>query len=613
MPAWRLDGVSPDHIVYLDLLVSQNLEKLIQDLNPATVFDCVAYGAYSFEQDHHRIYETNLMLKFNLLEQLCERNTYCYIHAGSSSEYGANADAPAEHTALVPNSHYSVTKGAMAGLLQYSGKQRGLRCANLRLYSVYGPFEERSRLIPTLIAEGVEGRYPRFVDPTITRDFVYVDDACEAFVDAALSLVPAHYGDSFNIGTGKATSIAELAALARSQFSIPVAPEFASMPNRAWDVAGVWRADAKRAPEILGWRWRTPLDEGLAKMEAWYRQLPDRDRYERSAKGFVENQNESVSAVVACYKDAQAIPLMYERLVNVFEKLHMDYEIIFVNDGSPDNSQDVIQEISRRNRRVIGITHSRNFSSQSAFRSGLEISRKRACVLLDGDLQDPPELIEQFVEQWRNGYDVVYGRRVRREAPLFMQFSYKLFYRIFKQLSYIDIPRDAGDFSLMDRKVVRWILSFPERDLFLRGLRAFVGFRQTGVDYVRPERVFGTSTNNMWRSFGWAKKGILSFSNLPLNALTVAGIITFSVSVVLSLAQIVAKLFFPQSAPRGVTTIILLVMLLGSLNLLAVSIVGEYIAKILEEVKRRPHFIRLGIIQNGEVRNADVNKGNRSI
>ena len=215
---------------------------------------------------------------------------------------------------------------------------------------------------------------------------------------------------------------------------------------------------------------------------------------------------------------------MYRRLKETFDKLNIDYEIIFVNDSSPDDSEEVIRAISRNDRRVIGISHSRNFGSQSAFRSGMEIATKNACVLLDGDLQDPPELIEQFVAQWRKGYDVVYGRRVKREATLFMQFAYKVFYRVFDYFSYVSIPHDAGDFSLMDRRVVKAILQFPERDLFLRGVRAFVGFRQTGVDYVRPERMFGRTTNNLLKNIGWAKKGILTFSNTPLNILSAAGV-----------------------------------------------------------------------------------------
>jgi dolichol-phosphate mannosyltransferase len=238
----------------------------------------------------------------------------------------------------------------------------------------------------------------------------------------------------------------------------------------------------------------------------------------------------------------------------------------------------------------------------------MEIASKNACVLLDGDLQDPPELIEEFVARWREGYDVVYGRRVKREASFFMRISYKLFYRVFDAFSYLTIPHDAGDFSLMDKRVVQCLLQFPERDLFLRGIRAFVGFRQTGVDYVRPERMFGVTTNSLFKNIGWAKKGILSFSNTPLNILSFAGTLLFIVSILLGLGQIASRLLFPGLAPKGVTTMLLLILFFGSINLFAVGIIGEYIAKIFEEVKQRPLFIRKHLIRDGEVRNFSVER-----
>ena len=609
LPAWRLDGMPKKNVLSVDLLVSKSVDTLVRELQPATVFDLVAFGAYSFERDVARIYETNVSFKVRLLELLRETKVHCYVHAGSSSEYGDRADGPTEGTALSPNSHYAVTKSTTSGLVYYMGKSLGLRCANLRLYSVYGPLEERSRLIPSLVVEGWHGGYPPLVDPDVSRDFIYIDDACEAFVDTALALAPECYGESFNIGTGKSTSIGELADLSRDLFKLASPPQFSTMPKRDWDTTNRWRADPSRAREQVGWSARTTVREGLQRTIDWYRSLPDKALYDRLAKGYQSNPNESVSAVVACYKDGQAIPIMYQRLVQVFEKLHIDYEIIFVNDGSPDNSQEVIQEISSRNHRVLGITHSRNFGSQSSFRSGLEISSKRACVLLDGDLQDPPELIEQFVEKWREGYDVVYGRRVKREAPPLMRTAYKAFYFLFNRMSYVNMPRDAGDFSLVDRRVVRWLLECKERDLFLRGLRAFVGFRQTGVDYLRPERMFGHSTNNLLKNLGWAKKGILSFSNVPLSMLTSAGVLLFGAALFLGFLQALARILFPNSAPHGVTTIVILILIMGALNLLAISVVGEYIAKIFEEVKRRPHFIRMNIIQNGEIRQAAVQKG----
>ena len=258
---------------------------------------------------------------------------------------------------------------------------------------------------------------------------------------------------------------------------------------------------------------------------------------------------------------------------------------------------------------MLGISHSRNFGSQAGFRSGMELATKNACVLLDGDLQDPPELIEQFVARWREGYDVVFGRRVKREAPLWMQWSYKLFYRVFDWFSYLDIPHDAGDFSLIDKRVVQSMLRFPERDLFLRGVRAFVGFKQTGVDYVRPERMFGRSTNSLAKNLAWAKKGILSFSNTPLSMLSFAGTCLFGVSVLLMVYQVAFRLLFPRLSPQGITTVLICVIFFGSINLFGLGIIAEYIGKIVEETKRRPLFIRSHIISDGEVRDAAAGGG----
>ena len=292
---------------------------------------------------------------------------------------------------------------------------------------------------------------------------------------------------------------------------------------------------------------------------------------------------------------------MHQRLSEVFSRLKINYEIIFVNDCSPDNSEEIIQEISSRDSNVIGISHSRNFGSQMAFRSGMEIATMQGIVLLDGDLQDPPELIEKFFSKWQEGYDVIYGRRVKRDMPFLQELLYKSFYRIFALFSYIVIPRDAGDFSLMDRKVVEWILQFPERDLFVRGVRAYVGFKQIGVDYIRPERMFGRSTNNLLKNIEWAKKGIFSFSNTPLTLLTSLGGGLLILSILSALILTALKIFFPDIAPKGATTILISILIFGSLNIFAIGILGEYISKILIEVKGRPRLIRSSITRNGVV------------
>jgi nucleoside-diphosphate-sugar epimerase/glycosyltransferase involved in cell wall biosynthesis len=602
-PAWRLAGVPERNSIVVDLLVDSNRNQLLDRIKPRTIFNCVGYGGYSFEAESELIYETNLNLTAKLLKHLEALGISCYVHSGSSSEYGDRAAGPKEDELPQPNSDYAVAKVSCANLLRLYGKKKSLPCANLRLFSAYGPHEDASRLIPTLVRYGLEGKFPPLVDGAISRDFVYVDDVCEAYVDAALNLREPFFGDSFNIGSGRKTTIAEVANAAAELFSISGQPAFGAMERRKWDIVN-WFSDQSKTAEVLHWKARTEFREGLRRTADWYRSLEDKEQYYRSSKQFALDTKRSVSAVVACYKDAQAIPIMYQRLKKTFAELKIDHEIIFVNDNSPDNSEEVIRDLSSRDRYVVGISHSRNFGSQAAFRSGMEIATKNACVLLDGDLQDPPELIGDFVGQWRQGFDVVYGRRVKREASLFMRLAYKLFYRLFDAFSYLSIPHDAGDFSLIDRRAVKAILQYPERDFFLRGVRAAVGFKQTGIDYVRPQRMFGRTTNSFLKNVGWAKKGILSFSYTPLLALSFFGTILFLLSILLGVGHIASRLLFPGLAPRGATTIILFILFFGSLNLLGVAIVGEYIAKILEETKRRPHFIRKTIIRHGEARSA---------
>jgi dolichol-phosphate mannosyltransferase len=597
---WRLADVHDERIIAADLNDRNATKNLIDNIKPRTVFDCVAYGAYSFEENADLIYQTNFLSVVNLVEALAKQGLAAYVHAGSSSEYGTNSAAPKEGDSREPNSHYAVSKGAVADYLSYVGKQN-VPCVNLRLYSVYGPLEDTSRLIPNVLRQGLSGRLPPFVDARTSRDFVHVDDVCDAFVLAAARIHPDIYGQSFNIGTGICTTIGDLAETTRKLFGIAEAPRFGSMEGRAWDLAD-WYADPGKAEGALGWRATIDLAEGLRRTADWVASMSDSDMA-RSTKKDASGRKRSVSAVIACYKDGQAIPIMYRRLTDTFVKMGVDYEIIFVNDCSPDDSAKVIEEISAKDAHVIGISHSRNFGSQMAFRSGMELCTKDSVVLLDGDLQDPPELIEQFHQKWTEGWDVVYGRRVKREMSFFWGVMYKAFYRVFAAFSYVPIPLDAGDFSLMDRRVFSWLLNCPERDLFVRGLRAYVGFKQTGVDYVRPERMFGVSTNSLLKNIGWAKKGIFSFSDTPLTMLTATGIVLLSLSILAGIVMAILRILVPDIAPRGVTTILISVLFFGSLNLFAVGLVGEYVAKIMAEVKGRPRLIRASIIRHGKSTN----------
>lgn len=282
---------------------------------------------------------------------------------------------------------------------------------------------------------------------------------------------------------------------------------------------------------------------------------------------------------------------MHRRLVETFERIGCDYEIIFVNDGSPDDARDVLAALAARDPNVVVVNHARNFGSQSAFTSGMAIATGDACVLLDGDLQDPPELIEEFVKKWKEGYDVVYGERVGREAPPLMRLFYKSFYRVFQRTAYVKIPLNAGDFSLIDRRVVEALKAMPEKHRFVRGLRAWVGFRQAGVPYVRPERMFGVTTNSFRKNLGWARRAIVSFSYAPLDFITALAGAIVGVSALGLILQLILKIVAPDAAPKGFATLIILMLLIGGIQTLCLAIIGSYISHMYEEVKGRPGYV----------------------
>lgn len=589
--SWRLLHCPYPNRLALDITQMRDVAEAVKKHRPRTVFNLSAYGAYERQNQVDRIHRVNYEGTLNLVQALQEHGCDAFVQAGSSSEYGLNSAGPAEDAELTPNSDYAVSKAAISHLLGYYGRSKSFPCAHLRLYSVYGPWEERDRLIPTLVRLGLQGHYPPFVNPAISRDFVHIDDCTRAFVLAATVGCRTRPGRIYNIATGRKTTLGDTALLARDLFGIAEQPAFGAMPNRKWDLPD-WFGNPTRARTELGWEARIAFPAGLRLTADWEREAAPRIRF-----GLVPRQPEKLTAIIACYRDHQAIPLMHERLTKVFTGLEVDYEIIFVNDCSPTADEAVIRGLCANDPHVIGISHSRNFGSQSAFLSGMEIATGDAVILLDGDLQDTPETIPAFFAEWKQGHDVVYGVRVKREAAWHMQILYKIFYRLFRQLSEINIPVDAGDFSLIDRKVAEHLLRLPERDVFLRGLRAWVGFRQIGVPYVRPERAFGRTTNNFLKNIWWAKKAIFSFSQKPLHYIQGLGFGLFCLSMAASLFYLVNYFIHtPPAGARGITTIVLLVLGLGGIQLLSLSILGDYLGKVLEETKLRPRYIRSRIL-----------------
>ena len=323
-----------------------------------------------------------------------------------------------------------------------------------------------------------------------------------------------------------------------------------------------------------------------------------------------EMNKKTISCIIACYKDELAIPYMYARIVKTFQELNINYEIIFVNDSSPDNSEEVIREISKKDSNVIGINHRRNFGSQSAFLSGMKVSNGDAVVLMDGDLQDPPEIIKSFYEKWQEGYNIVYGIRNKREVSFLTQFLYKTFYRIFNKVASFKVPVDAGDFSLIDQESVREILNFKESDIFLRAIRAYIGGRQIGVPYFRPERMFGTSTNNFFKNLGWATKGILNVSRVPLTLISFTGAALFGLGIIATIIFAFTVLSGGIDIDFDTLAIILIInTFLILIVIISIAATGEYVGRILEETKQRPRYLVSSYIEDGMIKKTLTRKG----
>ena len=306
-----------------------------------------------------------------------------------------------------------------------------------------------------------------------------------------------------------------------------------------------------------------------------------------------------ISVVAIAYRDEGNIKELYKRVSAVLKKITPKYEIIYVNDDSPDSSEMILKELAKKDKKLTVINHSRNFGAQNAFTTGMKQSIGDAVIIMDGDLQDPPELIEDFIKKWLEGFDVVYGIRRKREKSMgrIWRVAYHLFYVTFNKLSYINVPIDVGDFSLMDRKVVNHVNDLSEKDRFIRGLRAWVGFKQTGVNYVRPERFSGRSTNSFIKNIAWARKAIFSFSYMPLEWVFYLASICVLVSLLAVVLYLILYFLIPD-APKGFLTILIAVLFIGSVQLVVLSIISEYLRRIFEEVKSRPTSIVREVINN---------------
>ena len=295
-----------------------------------------------------------------------------------------------------------------------------------------------------------------------------------------------------------------------------------------------------------------------------------------------------VSVVVPLFNEQESLTELYRRLVTTFESARIDFEIVFVNDGSKDGTANLLEAMHQSDRRVVVLTLSRNFGHQAAISAGIDHATGQGVIVMDGDLQDPPEVLPLFVSAWQQGNDVVYAVRTKRKENIFKRFCYSLFYRTLRAASALDIPLDSGDFCLMDRKVVDALKALPEHNRFVRGLRTFVGFKQVGLAYERAARQAGQAKYTFRALCRLAIDGLMNFTDAPMRFLTGAGLLCLALTLV---GAGEALLRSWSTGVPGWWIATLAVVGCTGLQLLGMRILGEYVRRTFWEIKGRPTYI----------------------
>lgn len=321
------------------------------------------------------------------------------------------------------------------------------------------------------------------------------------------------------------------------------------------------------------------------------------DTLEALGNDFARPSKFLLSVVVPCFNEQDVILLTYRKLVDVLGNTGFGLQIVFVDDGSHDSTSDIVIDLAKDDPRVKTVLFSRNFGHQAAVSAGLANADGDAVVVIDADLQDPPEVVVQMIQKWLDGADVVYGIRTNRKEHLLKRIGYKVFYRMFQQLASINAPADAGDFSLIDRKVLDVINQLPERNRFFRGLRAWSGFRQAGVTYERAARAAGSTKYPLGKLIRLGSDGIFSFSTAPLTGVLLVGITMSIMSFIVLVLVLVLRTFdipifgMRASDVQGFSSTILTTLLIGGIQLVSTGVLGEYIGRIYHETKGRPSYV----------------------
>lgn len=494
-----------EEFLELDVTCIQQVKEIILKIRPKLIINCASYGNFHWHENPSRNFEVNIKGLINLLEVSRMLADVTFIHMGSSSEYGENVANANEQSEPLPNSLYGVMKQSSGQLIEYYHRVHHVHAIHLRLFSIYGAMESPDRLIPKLVAAKETGKLPLIVQNETSRDFVYIDDLIHCTLKILFLSKSKSGGQIINICSSKSYSILEAAQVAKSLWNIQDNIEFSEEPQRTWDVKH-WQGDNTKLIELVGQHTFKNLEDGLKLMAEEFISIKD-------SKVEVERKDKIISVVVAAFNDQTSLEELYSQLRLAFLKTDYDFELIIVDDNSPDQTKTLIQNLSAKDSRILGIHHTRSFGSQAGFLSGLRHSKGQAVVFMDGDLQDPPKHIPEMIKKWEEGAKIVGAKRASRTEANWLTLCRRIFYRLLASFSMSPVHIDVGDFALIDHIVAEKIKQYAHGVFFLRTLRAYFGYEYSEIAYHRPERFHGKSTNNLLKNIWWALFGFFSVAN----------------------------------------------------------------------------------------------------
>jgi len=554
--------------------------KILSLVKPYMVCHLAAYFvAEHGTSDIEDLVHCNLSFSTQLLEAMKANNCTRLLNVGTAWQHWQNKD-------YSPVSLYAATKQGFEAILRYFIEARGLSAVTLKLTDTYGPHDSRAKLIPLLVSMIDQPRELDLSPGEQFMDLVYIDDIVEAFcITLALlkEIAPGAYLD-YAVRSSDPLSLKDTIRTFESVANSQLLVNFGARPYRQRELMAPW--DGALLPN---WSPRVSLAEGL--------KITIKERGGGVASRPARRQ--LLSFVIPCFNEYPNIEPLCQRILGTCEALpDFEYEIVFVENGSSDASEKLIRDLHARDTRIKMVKLSRNFGYQGGISAGLHHSRGDWIVVLDGDQQDPPELVPEMIRKAQDGFDLVYGVRTKRRGSKLKTFLYRSFYQVYSLFADIDVPKDAGDFCVMHRKIVDALNNMPERQRFLRGMRTWVGFNQSPFPYIRDVRGEGLSKFNLPKMVALGLDGILSFSIVPLRLSIFAGMIICIAAFVLGGLHIASRLenFITGTPtlfllPPGLTQIHVVLTLFFGATIFCIGILGEYIGRIYSEVKKRPLFI----------------------